>query len=141
MPIVLIELVVLFIAFGILAWVCACNPRQPRFIGRDLVDNALYWFLAVLLYGGAVDAYIHAGASLAAPGNADRLAAAILSGYGPASRLPIAVQALLIIVSIDFVQYWVHRLFHGQTLWPFHAIHLTARRRPQAGPRPTEIAR
>ena len=126
MPMVLINLVVLFIAFGLLARFCGCNPRQPSFIGRDLVDNALYWFLAVLLYGGAVAACVHLVASLAAPHNADQVAAAILSGYGPASRLPIAVQVLLIIVTIDFVQYWVHRLFHGRTLWPFHAIHHSA---------------
>jgi len=27
---------------------------------------------------------------------------------------------------MDFVQYWLHRLFHGETLWPFHAIHHSA---------------
>src|ERR1022692_2109775 len=105
MPMALINLAVLFVAFGLLARICPCNPGQPRFVGRDLADNALYWFLAVLFYGGAVAFYIHAGASLAAPHAARQVAAALLSGYGPAARLPLIVQALLIIVSIDFVQY------------------------------------
>jgi sterol desaturase/sphingolipid hydroxylase (fatty acid hydroxylase superfamily) len=126
MPMALINLIVLFVAFGILARICGCNPRQPSFVGRDLADNALYWFVALLFYGGVVALYIHAGASLLAPRDANKVAATILSGYGPVSRLPLLVQALLIIVAIDFVQYWLHRLFHSHVLWPFHAIHHSA---------------
>jgi sterol desaturase/sphingolipid hydroxylase (fatty acid hydroxylase superfamily) len=122
----LINLAVLFAAFGILARICPCNPEQPRFLGRDLADNALYWFMALLLYGGVVSLYVHAGARLLAPQASRPVASAILSGYGPASRLPLIAQAPLIIVATDFVQYWVHRLFHTRALWPLHAIHHSA---------------
>jgi sterol desaturase/sphingolipid hydroxylase (fatty acid hydroxylase superfamily) len=27
---------------------------------------------------------------------------------------------------MDIVQYWLHRGFHGRTLWPFHAVHHSA---------------
>jgi sterol desaturase/sphingolipid hydroxylase (fatty acid hydroxylase superfamily) len=47
----------------------------------------------------------------------------ILNGFGPASRLPLALQACLILVLSDFVSYWGHRLFHRPRLWPFHAVH------------------
>ncbi|HXQ15010.1 MAG TPA: sterol desaturase family protein [Caulobacteraceae bacterium] len=119
----LINLAVLLLAFGGLARVCPCNPGQPSFIGRDLADNTLYWAMGTLLYGDAVALYIHAGAGLFAPHDASSVAKAILGGYGAAARLPLLVQVLLIIVAIDFVQYWVHRLFHREALWPFHAIH------------------
>ena len=47
----------------------------------------------------------------------------LLNGFGPASRLPLAVQAVCILVLGDFVGYWMHRAFHGRRLWRFHAIH------------------
>ncbi len=50
----------------------------------------------------------------------------IRNGFGPASRLPLWLQAILIIVLSDFVSYWMHRLFHGRRLWPFHAVHHSA---------------
>jgi sterol desaturase/sphingolipid hydroxylase (fatty acid hydroxylase superfamily) len=123
MPWGLIYLAAAFVVFGALARWRPCNPGQPRFAGRDLADNALYWLLGVLLYGDVAGLYIRAGTGLALQQNAPAAAAAILAGFGPAARLPLLVQAVLIIVAMDFVQYWLHRLFHGRTLWPFHAIH------------------
>jgi len=51
MPWSLINLGVLFVAFGLLARLCPCNPGQPRLVGRDLADNVLYWALGVFAYG------------------------------------------------------------------------------------------
>ena len=70
--------------------------------------------------------YVHAGASLFAPRSAKATADAIMTGYGAASRLPLFVQALLIVVAIDFVQYWAHRLFHGHALAVARYIHHSA---------------
>ena len=123
MPWSLINLAVTFLAFGFLARISPCNPEQRAFVSRDLADNTLYWFLGVLTFGGLADLYIHTGVGLALGA---RAAAAVLSGYGVAARLPLALQAVLVIVVMDFIQYWLHRLFHGHTLWPFHAIHHSA---------------
>jgi sterol desaturase/sphingolipid hydroxylase (fatty acid hydroxylase superfamily) len=120
-------LAALFAAFGLLARLWPCNPEQPRYFGRDLIDNSLYWAMGLLAYGGVSAFYIHAGATLFFGGQSARTAdKAILTGFGPASHLPLVVQAMLIVVAIDFVQYWVHRLFHGHALWPLHAIHHSA---------------
>ncbi|HWF77756.1 MAG TPA: sterol desaturase family protein [Caulobacteraceae bacterium] len=127
MPWTLINLAVFFLAFGALARLTPCNPGQKAFATRELIDNALWWFAGVLLYGGLADLYIRAGASLVLPGPAAKTAAAaILGGYGPAARLPLVAQAGLMLVAMDVVQYWLHRGFHGRTLWPFHAIHHSA---------------
>jgi len=32
-------------------------------------------------------------------------------------------QVLLSIVLLDFIAYWVHRMFHGSHLWKYHSIH------------------
>ncbi|SHE30370.1 Sterol desaturase/sphingolipid hydroxylase, fatty acid hydroxylase superfamily [Litoreibacter ascidiaceicola] len=43
--------------------------------------------------------------------------------------LPFVVQLFLIILFSDFVQYWVHRLFHTvPALWRFHAVHHSAKK-------------
>ncbi len=124
MPWTLINLAVSFLAFGAMARITPCNPGQRAFVTRELADNALYWFMGVLLYGGLADLYVRAGAYVL-PGGA-AAATTILAGYGWAARLPLAAQALLALLAMDFVQYWLHRLFHGQTLWPFHAVHHSA---------------
>jgi len=121
----LIYLGVAFVVFGLMARLTPCNPGQ-RVLSRDLPDNVLYWFLGVLTYGGVTEAYLHAGAALFWPHAAGAIVATLLAGYGWAARLPLLAQAGLILVIMDFVQYWLHRLFHGATLWPFHAIHHSA---------------
>ena len=45
------------------------------------------------------------------------------NGFGPASRLPLWLQAACILVLGDFIGYWMHRAFHGAWLWRFHAVH------------------
>ena len=41
--------------------------------------------------------------------------------------LPVVFQFIGIIVVVDLVQYWVHRLFHrSPLLWRFHAVHHSA---------------
>jgi sterol desaturase/sphingolipid hydroxylase (fatty acid hydroxylase superfamily) len=44
-------------------------------------------------------------------------------GFGPISRQPIWLQGLEIFFLADLIGYWTHRLFHGKSLWPFHAVH------------------
>ena len=43
--------------------------------------------------------------------------------------LPFFVQVILIMIATDFLQYWLHRLFHTVPfLWRFHAVHHSAER-------------
>lgn len=119
-------LAVAFVAFGALARLTPCNPGQPKFVGRDLADNALYLLIGVLFFGDLATLYIRTGAAALLGRSGPAVAAAILGGFGPASRTPLILQAGLVIVFMDFAQYWAHRLFHGDWLWPFHAIHHSA---------------
>jgi sterol desaturase/sphingolipid hydroxylase (fatty acid hydroxylase superfamily) len=47
----------------------------------------------------------------------------LLNGFGPAARLPLWLQAVLILVLGDLIGYWMHRAFHARRLWRFHAVH------------------
>lgn len=126
MPWGVINLGVMFVAFGLLARLCPCNPGQPRFLGRDLADNALYWAIGIIFYGDLAGLLVRGFAAVAAPQRGGALAAHFLSGYGPAVRAPLVVQALAVLLIMDVIQYWLHRAFHRRALWPFHAIHHSA---------------
>lgn len=45
------------------------------------------------------------------------------SGFGPISRQPYWLQAIQIYLLVDFISYWMHRFFHRERWWPFHAVH------------------
>jgi sterol desaturase/sphingolipid hydroxylase (fatty acid hydroxylase superfamily) len=47
-------------------------------------------------------------------------------GGGPLSILPFWAQVALYLIVSDFLLYWIHRGFHGRTLWRYHAIHHSA---------------
>jgi sterol desaturase/sphingolipid hydroxylase (fatty acid hydroxylase superfamily) len=47
----------------------------------------------------------------------------IRQGFGPLARLPLWLQAGMLLLLGDFIGYWMHRVFHGRRLWPFHAVH------------------
>lgn len=47
-------------------------------------------------------------------------------GAGPLKVLPFWGQVVVYVVVADFLYYWAHRMFHGRSLWKFHAIHHSA---------------
>jgi sterol desaturase/sphingolipid hydroxylase (fatty acid hydroxylase superfamily) len=103
------------VVFGTLHWLCR-GTRQP-FWRKDMRADLCYWFLGPLLYGYigfvlrncAVD-YVHL----------DRIAGHL--GRSLADQ-PILLQAAIILLITDVVQYWGHRLFHRHPFWRFHSIH------------------
>ncbi|MCI0443385.1 sterol desaturase family protein [bacterium] len=48
---------------------------------------------------------------------------AALQGHGPIVQWPVWLQVFAAIVMADFIGYWIHRIFHGERLWTFHAVH------------------
>jgi sterol desaturase/sphingolipid hydroxylase (fatty acid hydroxylase superfamily) len=57
----------------------------------------------------------------------ESLRAGMYQGYGILSRQPVWAQAIQIYVLVDFIGYWMHRLFHTGKWWPFHAVHHSSR--------------
>lgn len=47
-------------------------------------------------------------------------------GGGPLSALPFWAQVIVQIIAADFLLYWIHRIFHGNMMWRYHAIHHSA---------------
>ncbi len=113
------------LVFGLLSRRFPCNPGQPSFVNRESPDDLLYYLTGVLFYTGlslAIAVWL-----VQAAGGGAGAARAVKAGYGWLPRLPLIVQVLIILVITDVAQYWLHRLFHGHALWPFHAVHHSAR--------------
>jgi sterol desaturase/sphingolipid hydroxylase (fatty acid hydroxylase superfamily) len=127
MPLILWMLAIAFVAYGGLARFFACNPGQRRFFSRGFADDVLYWTITVFFFTGAAEALLRLAAAWLAPDHPALLLTHIHAGYGWAAQLPLPLQALLVFVAFDLMQYWLHRAFHGGALWPFHAIHHSAR--------------
>jgi sterol desaturase/sphingolipid hydroxylase (fatty acid hydroxylase superfamily) len=120
---ILVGFAILFVVFALIERLRPPDRRQPIFRAGYLTDLA-YWLFTPVITGlvtrlcvGVVAVII----SLLVWGRID--VAALQNGYGPAARLPLWLQAALILVISDLVSYWMHRAFHRGRLWHFHAVH------------------
>ena len=112
-----------FLVFGLLSRRFACNPGQRTFFWRELPDDVLYYFTNVLIYSTWTALLVKLAVSARYGADTPQMLQAVKAGYGALSRLPFLVQALLVLILTDVMQYWLHRAFHGRRLWPFHAVH------------------
>jgi len=122
-----IGFVVLSLVFGMLERFWPALPGQPR-LREGFRTDLTYWFFTPLVTKAVSRAALIAGLLLIAaaagvPLNKDALKAFVETRRTWTSSLPVGVQAVVVIVAGDFIGYWVHRLFHGRTLWKFHAVH------------------
>ena len=115
------------LAFNVAARLKPCNRDQPRFVWNELVVDAAYFLISLVFYGGVSAWLLHTGVGAALGPRAPGAINAIEAGYGWLPTLPIALQALIVLILTDICQYGLHRLFHGHALWPFHAIHHSPR--------------
>jgi len=101
------------------------NRIQPV-IRRGWLTDVVYWFTTILLTKPFVRLMFILPLSilvLAKVTSWEVLKSGAYSGFGPMSRLPVWLQAVMVYVIADFSGYWTHRLFHRGKWWPFHAVH------------------
>lgn len=98
--------------------------RGQRLLRRGLRTDLIYWFFTPLVTKAisrlAIGIALFVGA-LALGSSSVR--EAVIHGHGPVAAWPAWMQALAAFILGDFIGYWMHRLFHGARLWPFHAVH------------------
>ena len=116
--------VICALVFLPLSIVVAGQARQPV-LHRGMVPDVIYWLLAppliyapltVWLFAVLVDSGLYSVNDLGQ----------VVDGVVPVRSLPVLGQALLILVIMDVIQYWIHRLSHAALFWKFHAIHHSA---------------
>ena len=119
----LIFAAVAFLAFALLRGRWPCNPDQPRWFGKDMGRDLVFYLLSFVLYANLTVTVTRLLLQGLYGADGMKVFAAIEAGRGWISHLPVAVQALLVIFVVDVIQYWAPRAFHTRWLWPFHAIH------------------
>ena len=126
MPWALISVAAAFLAFGLLTRLFPCNRGQRSFAAKGFGDDVLYWAISIFVYSDLSSLILKLGVRTAFGAGAPSVLGRIDAGWGWAHALPLLVQAALVIVVTDVIQYWLHRAFHGRALWPFHAVHHSA---------------
>jgi len=120
---VLIGFVVLLLAFRALQFLRPRDKRLPL-LRRGFWTDLAYWAFTPLVTKAVTRAVVIIAVvpvALLAYGKVDK--DLLLHGFGPAAPLPLWLQAVLILVLGDFIGYWMHRWFHGERMWRFHAVH------------------
>ena len=114
----------------ILSWFSsqACNPGRTWWRNPGLVTDACYLLVVPFVAPYMRMSLMVVGATLLAGAMTKQDISDYLEhGRGPLSGLPFWGQVPIYVVASDFMLYWVHRTFHGRTLWRYHAIHHSAK--------------
>jgi sterol desaturase/sphingolipid hydroxylase (fatty acid hydroxylase superfamily) len=105
----------------------ACNPGKVWWRNRGVVVDVCYWLtlqcLAPYLRMGLLIAIATLAMTFATAAEIDDY---IHHGHGPLAGLSFWWQVAFYLLASDFLLYWNHRLFHGASLWRYHAIHHSA---------------
>ncbi len=103
----------------------ACNPdSKPWWKKSDLLTDLCYWFVIPLFTRYLRVGLLVMGATVVfGLTNADDIVAFLEHGHGTLARLPLWGQIILYLALSDFMLYWIHRIFHGNHLWKYHAVH------------------
>jgi sterol desaturase/sphingolipid hydroxylase (fatty acid hydroxylase superfamily) len=116
--------ILLGLVFAVLTFFWACNPGSPWWRKRELVTDICYWFIIPLLSRYLRIGLLIVGAALLfGITTTDGLIAFYEDGHGPLADLPLWLQAAIFLVGSDVIMYWSHRIFHGPTMWKYHAVH------------------
>lgn len=106
----------LAIAFALLAWLSPCNRGMFWWTNRKAaLTDLCYWFVTPVVVRNSRTAILAIGVSL--------FFASESVGFAALRDMPIWLQCLAIQFGQDVLIYWMHRLFHTELGWRFHAVH------------------
>lgn len=110
--------------------ICGCiciviSKLFPSIAGQkiyrsDTLLDLTYWFILSFFIGYITIFLISTLITLYAVLLSPALLAKINTPTNPSLEIAAVILA---IVMLDFVAYWLHRIFHSRKLWKFHAIH------------------
>jgi sterol desaturase/sphingolipid hydroxylase (fatty acid hydroxylase superfamily) len=104
-----------------------CNPDKRWWRNPGLFTDMCYFlvvpFIAPYVRMGLM---VTGAALLAFTVTGQSVSEYFEQGGGPLSALSFWAQVPVYIIVSDFLLYWTHRMFHGHTMWRYHAIHHSA---------------
>lgn len=114
----------LILCFGLFSLLSLLFPniKGQRLLRPRMYVDIAYWFFTPLFYM-QIGKWILVGLAFIFMQNIIDSKIFAVSGLGIFTHLPIALQCVLLLLIMNVIQYWTHRLFHGNTFWKFHVIH------------------
>lgn len=105
----------------------AALPEQPR-RRCDLRTDVAYWFVSSLVTRLVSDTAVVitvfvVALAIGVPPTAQSMQRYFDDPTQLVRSQPMWLQAFEALFVADLAGYWIHRLFHGGTLWKFHAVH------------------
>lgn len=101
-----------------------CNEQVAWWRNPGLAVDLCYWFVLPLVGSLFRVGFLIAGAALVfGVRSGEDLERFLSGGHGPLAALPFWGQVAAYLILADVMLYWTHRLFHGASLWRYHAIH------------------
>lgn len=102
----------------------ACNPGKVWWRSRELYTDLAYavafeFISPIIKFAGILLLMVML---FGLTGGGD-VTVFFNEGHGPLSNAPVWVQFAVYMLGSDLLLYWSHRMFHGRTLWAFHAVH------------------
>jgi sterol desaturase/sphingolipid hydroxylase (fatty acid hydroxylase superfamily) len=99
--------------------------RRPGYFRPGMLTDTAYFFTVAFFKQASRVLFIFPFIILVIAGvtTGEEAKAGQYHGFGPVAAQPAWLQALEIYLLIDFLDYWLHRLFHAGAWWPFHAVH------------------
>ena len=126
-PVLIIALVVVGIAFAVIEWRWPSVRGQKRLRRGVFTDVSWYFFTATIgrLFSGVfVFIVIVVAARILGIGPTGEQLRGLADRQTQISQWPIGFQLLAFIVIADFLSYWQHRAFHTfGRLWRIHSVH------------------
>jgi len=124
----LLRISIAFLLLGAVFWLIeSWFPSRPGQLKwrRGIKTDLLYWLFTPLVTKFITRFTVGALVlvTVAALLGREAVQQMAMHGYGPVSQWPAWLQAAGALVIGDLIGYWMHRLFHGSRLWPFHAVH------------------
>ena len=120
----LIALLVLGLLFYFIERIMGAR-RRPGFFRPGMLTDAAYFFTVELFKQASRFLLIGPFILLVIGGvtTGEALKDGLYQGFGPVAEQPRWLQAIEIYLLVDFMDYWLHRIFHTGAWWPFHAVH------------------
>jgi sterol desaturase/sphingolipid hydroxylase (fatty acid hydroxylase superfamily) len=105
----------------------ACNPGRPWWRNPGLLTDICYLVIVPFVAPYLRMSLMIAGAALlSGVMTTAQIADYFEHGRGPLAVLPFWAQVGVYVAASDFLLYWTHRIFHGNAMWRYHAIHHSA---------------
>lgn len=112
------------VSFGLFSLLSQLYPnvRGQKLLRTGIRVDAIYWFLIPVIYV-QISQWALVAISFVFFVNVLEARQFTQHGLELFVHIPLVIQFFISILLMNLVEYGSHRVFHGRTLWKFHAIH------------------